>query len=136
MMGGDLPPGRRQIPDQLHLAGAFQDNRIIPYEGVPASALSPLQRRHLLQLIAAYVEPMPAGLGTSTAPQTLKRRPRRSENLPRSGRRAIVGRIRRRSHPIPYFPHVSRVQPSALGNLASTAPNYGVTVQSCIDKPS
>jgi hypothetical protein len=61
MIGGDLPPGRRQIPDQLHLAGAFQDNRIIPYEGVPASAFSPLQRRHLLQLIAAYVEPMPAG---------------------------------------------------------------------------
>jgi hypothetical protein len=61
MMGGDLPPGRRQIPDQLHLGGAFQDNRIIPYEGVRASTFSPSQRRHLLQLIAAYVEPMPAG---------------------------------------------------------------------------
>jgi Protein of unknown function (DUF3500) len=66
MMGGDLPPGRRQVPDQLHLAGAFQDNRIIPYEGVPACAFSPLQRRHLLQLIAAYVEPMPAGPVTAT----------------------------------------------------------------------
>ncbi len=61
MMGGDLPPDRRQPPDQLQLAGAFQDNRIIPYEGVAAAGFTPEQRRHLLHLIAAYVEPMPAG---------------------------------------------------------------------------
>ena len=60
-MGGDLPPGRRQLPDQLQLAGAFQDNRIIPYEGVAAAGFSAGQRRHLLHLAAAYVDPMPAG---------------------------------------------------------------------------
>lgn len=60
-MGGDLPPGRRQLPDQLQLAGAFQDNRIIPYEGVAAAGFSAEQRRHLLHLAAAYVDPMPAG---------------------------------------------------------------------------
>ena len=41
MMGGDLPPDRRQLPDQLQLAGAFQDNRIIPYEGVAAAGSLP-----------------------------------------------------------------------------------------------
>lgn len=61
MMGGDLPPDRRQQPDQLQLAGAFQDNRIIPYEGVAAAGFSPEQRLHLLHLVEAYVEPMPAG---------------------------------------------------------------------------
>ena len=61
MIGGDLPPGRRQLPDQLQLAGAFQDNRIIPYEGVSAAGFSPTQKRHLLHLVASFVEPMPAG---------------------------------------------------------------------------
>lgn len=61
MIGGDLPPDRRQPPDQLQLAGAFQDNRIIPCEGVAAAGFSPEQRRLLLQLVAAYVDPMPAG---------------------------------------------------------------------------
>jgi len=61
MMGGDLPPGRRQLPDQLQLAGAFQDNRIIPYEGVAAAGFSAAQKRLLLQLVASFVEPMPAG---------------------------------------------------------------------------
>lgn len=61
MAGGDLPPDRRRHPDQLQLAGAFQDNRVIPYEGVAAAGFSPEQRRHLLQLVATFVEPMPAG---------------------------------------------------------------------------
>ena len=34
MMGGDLPEGRRHFADNLHLGGAFQDNRIVPYEGL------------------------------------------------------------------------------------------------------
>ena len=41
IMAGDLPPGRRHFADNLHLAGAYQDNRIIPYEGVPAGELVP-----------------------------------------------------------------------------------------------
>ena len=40
MMGGDLPEGRRHFADNLHLGGAYQDNRIIPYEGVQGAALS------------------------------------------------------------------------------------------------
>lgn len=61
MMGGDLPPGRRHFADNLHLGGAYQDNRIVPYEGLRASELSALQRRNLLDLVAAYVAPLPSG---------------------------------------------------------------------------
>jgi hypothetical protein len=61
MIGGDLPPGRRHFADNLHLGGAYQDNRIVPYEGLRASDLSALQRRNLLDLIAAYVVPLPPG---------------------------------------------------------------------------
>jgi Protein of unknown function (DUF3500) len=61
MMGGDLPPGRRHFADNLHLGGAYQDNRIVPYEGLHVSDMSALQRRNLMDLIAAYVAPLPAG---------------------------------------------------------------------------
>jgi hypothetical protein len=61
MVGGDLPPGRRHFADNLHLGGAHQDNRIIPYEGVQGSALSAVQRRELLDLIALYIAPLPPG---------------------------------------------------------------------------
>ncbi len=37
MMGEDLPPGRRHFADYMHLGGAYQDNRIVPYEGVKTS---------------------------------------------------------------------------------------------------
>jgi Protein of unknown function (DUF3500) len=61
MMGGDLPPGRRHFADNLHLGGAYQDNRIVPYEGLRVSQLSALQRRDLMDLVAAYVTPLPTG---------------------------------------------------------------------------
>jgi len=61
MMGGDLPADRRHFADNLHLGGAFQDNRIVPYEGLRGSALSAQQRRDLLDLVAAYVAPLPNG---------------------------------------------------------------------------
>jgi Protein of unknown function (DUF3500) len=61
MVGGDLPPGRRHFADNLHLGGAYQDNRIVPYEGLRAAELSALQRRNLLDLVAAYVAPLPPG---------------------------------------------------------------------------
>ncbi len=61
MVGGDLPPGRRHFADNLHLGGAYQDNRIVPYEGLPGSDFSGEQRRRLLDLIAAYLAPLPPG---------------------------------------------------------------------------
>jgi hypothetical protein len=61
MMGGDLPPGRRHFADNLHLGGAHQDNRIVPYEGLRGSELTADQRHRLLDLVACYVAPLPSG---------------------------------------------------------------------------
>jgi hypothetical protein len=64
-VGGDLPAGRRHPADQLHLGGAFQDNRVVPYEGVKVAGFSAVQRRRLLELVNAYVEPWPEGPRTA-----------------------------------------------------------------------
>jgi hypothetical protein len=61
MMDGDLPPGRRHFADNLHLGGAYQDNRIVPYEGLRVSDMSAAQRRDLMDLVAAYAAPLPPG---------------------------------------------------------------------------
>jgi hypothetical protein len=61
MVGGDLPPGRRHFADNLHLGGAYQDNRIVPFEGLQAAEFSAQQRRDLMDLIGAYVVPLPPG---------------------------------------------------------------------------
>jgi hypothetical protein len=61
MMGGDLPEGRRHFADNLHLGGAFQDNRIVPYEGLKGDVLSALQRRDLMDLVEKYLAVLPEG---------------------------------------------------------------------------
>jgi hypothetical protein len=61
ILGQDQPPGRWHQADHLHMGGARQDNRIIPYEGITAAQFSSDQRRRLLDLIAAFVDPMPEG---------------------------------------------------------------------------
>lgn len=61
MMGGDLPPERRHFADNLHLGGAYQDNRVVPYEGLPGAALSAEQRRRLTDLTEAYLAYLPDG---------------------------------------------------------------------------
>jgi hypothetical protein len=61
MSGGDMPPERFHMADQRHLGGAFQDNRIIPYEGITGLELTPAQRQRLLDLVQAYLIPLPEG---------------------------------------------------------------------------
>ena len=61
MMGDDLPPGRWHFADHLHLGGAFQDNRIVPLEGLPCDRLTRIQQRNLTDLIEAYIAPLPDG---------------------------------------------------------------------------
>lgn len=56
-----MPPERFHPADQRHLGGAFHDNRIIPYEGVPGAELAPAQRAHLLELCAMFIEYLPQG---------------------------------------------------------------------------
>src|SRR5262249_9567044 len=61
LLSPNLPPGRRHFADGLHLGGAHQDNRIIAYEGITARGLTADQRRRLVDLVAAYVAPLPDG---------------------------------------------------------------------------
>ena len=60
-VGGDLPEGRRHKADQLHLGGAHQDNRIIPYEGLRGQDMSRAQKQQLMALLETYVSPLPEG---------------------------------------------------------------------------
>jgi hypothetical protein len=61
MMGGDLPEGRRHFADNLHLGGAFQDNRVVPYEGLKGTELSSVQQRDLMDLVDKYLMSLPPG---------------------------------------------------------------------------
>jgi hypothetical protein len=61
ILGKDQPPGRWHPADHLHLGGARRDNSIIPYEGIRAAEFSSDQRRRLINLVAAFVDPMPPG---------------------------------------------------------------------------
>lgn len=54
-----MPPDRFNFADQRHLGGAFQDNRIIPYEGVRASEFTAGQQQKLLALIETFIEHLP-----------------------------------------------------------------------------
>lgn len=56
-----LPPGRWHFADQLHLGGAHRDNRVVPFEGLPAGDMTKMQRRDLLDLVECYVSTLPPG---------------------------------------------------------------------------
>ena len=57
----DLPPELADPFNGRHLAGAAQDNRVIPYAGLSASDLSPSQRDSLLRLVKTYAQRLPDG---------------------------------------------------------------------------
>jgi hypothetical protein len=61
MVDPAMPKGRLHTTDQRQLGGAFQDNRIIPYEGVSVAEFTLKQRRQLLDLIATFLIPLPDG---------------------------------------------------------------------------
>lgn len=56
-----MPAERRHPGDELHLAGAFHDNRVIPYEGIAARDLDEHQRADLLHLIGLFLDYQPDG---------------------------------------------------------------------------
>ncbi|KAL4747944.1 hypothetical protein BDW72DRAFT_206021 [Aspergillus terricola var. indicus] len=61
-----MPDDRWNPADQLtyrqrHLGGAFQDNRVIPYEGIKAEEMPQPQQEELLRLISFYQDILPAG---------------------------------------------------------------------------
>jgi len=61
MVDPSMPPGRFNFADQRHLGGAFQDNRVIPLEGLRASEFSEEQQATLLALIETFYEHVPDG---------------------------------------------------------------------------
>lgn len=54
-----MPPERFNFADQRHLGGAFQDNRMIPYEGICVAEFSPAQRKMLMATIACFLDFLP-----------------------------------------------------------------------------
>jgi hypothetical protein len=57
----DLPAELADPVNGRHLGGAAQDNRVIPYAGLPASELSRGQRESLLHLVRTYAHRLPDG---------------------------------------------------------------------------
>jgi hypothetical protein len=61
MLAHDLPADLAGPADGRHLGGAGQDNRVIPYEGLPAQGLTLPQRDLLLNLVSTYAHRLPSG---------------------------------------------------------------------------
>jgi Protein of unknown function (DUF3500) len=54
-----MPEGRWNLADQRHLCGAFQDNRIVPYEGIKVSQASAKHLQLLLRIVEQFVLYLP-----------------------------------------------------------------------------
>ena len=56
-----MPPGRVALGDELHLTGAFQDNRIVPYEGAAVAAFDTALQSRVMELVESYLAYLPEG---------------------------------------------------------------------------
>lgn len=56
-----MPEGRIHPGDELHLGGAFQDNRVIPYEGLNLADATTEQKQKALAVIDVFLRYQPAG---------------------------------------------------------------------------
>ncbi|ERK17676.1 hypothetical protein L579_3557 [Pantoea sp. AS-PWVM4] len=56
-----MPADRFNFADQRHLGGAFQDNRVIPLEGVCVAEFTPAQRQQVMALVAVFLAFLPDG---------------------------------------------------------------------------
>jgi Protein of unknown function (DUF3500) len=61
MVDPAMPPGRVHPGDERHLAGAFQDNRVIPVEGIRVAEMPGEARRAALAIAEAFVRLLPEG---------------------------------------------------------------------------
>lgn len=59
MDGKSLAPDRWNPFDERHLGGARQDNRILPYEGLPVKEMSAAQQEKVVELFRAFNEYYP-----------------------------------------------------------------------------
>ncbi|KAL2255835.1 hypothetical protein VTK26DRAFT_2633 [Humicola hyalothermophila] len=55
-----MPHGRWNHDDQRHLCGAYRDNRVVPYEGIPVSGMPGPQRALVRDILARYLLYLPA----------------------------------------------------------------------------
>jgi hypothetical protein len=61
MVDSAMPDGRVHPGDERHLAGAFQDNRVIPFEGVCVGELAADAQERVLAIVEEFVGLLPAG---------------------------------------------------------------------------
>jgi hypothetical protein len=61
MVDPAMPEGRVHPGDERHLAGAFQDNRVIPVEGIMVGEMAEEAQALLLAIIEEYVALLPDG---------------------------------------------------------------------------
>lgn len=61
MVDPAMPEGRVHPGDERHLAGAFQDNRTIPFEGVPVSEMPEPAQELAMDIMEQFLLPLPAG---------------------------------------------------------------------------
>ncbi|SPF78157.1 DUF3500 domain-containing protein [Pseudoprimorskyibacter insulae] len=61
ILNADVPEGRRHWADSLHLGGAFQDNRVIPLEGVCAAEFTDGDKTRLMELFETFFLLLPEG---------------------------------------------------------------------------
>ncbi|WP_345150049.1 DUF3500 domain-containing protein [Nonomuraea rubra] len=61
MVDPAMPEGRVHPGDERHLAGAFQDNRVIPVEGVRLAEVPAEAREHALAIAGSFVRLLPEG---------------------------------------------------------------------------
>ena len=54
-----MPADRWHFADERQLGGAYRDNRVIPYEGVNARALTGAQQQKLRDVVASFVDVLP-----------------------------------------------------------------------------
>ncbi|KAH7412948.1 hypothetical protein BKA64DRAFT_567549 [Cadophora sp. MPI-SDFR-AT-0126] len=59
LSGPEYPEGRYHRADQRHLGGAFQDNRVVPYEGAKVSTFSQDQQALVRQLLILSLNYLP-----------------------------------------------------------------------------
>ncbi|KAH7139950.1 hypothetical protein B0J13DRAFT_558703 [Dactylonectria estremocensis] len=59
LSGPEYPEGRFHRADQRHLGGAFQDNRLIPYEGVKVTEFSKHQQELVRRLLVLALDSLP-----------------------------------------------------------------------------
>lgn len=61
MVDPAMPDGRIHPGDERHLGGCFQDNRVIPYEGIPVSSMPPKALAVLEEVVEDFIAYLPDG---------------------------------------------------------------------------